>query len=95
MFAFSPVIGLSILVTWIVMMVLTRYVSLSSMVAGLVLVLTAAWQFWWQDGVLSVADGMALGLLFLIFALVVYKHRSNIVRLCNGTEPKAFSKKSK
>ena len=95
MFAFSLVIGLSILVTWIVMMVLTRYVSLSSMVAGLVLVLTAAWQFWWQDGVLSVADGMALGLLFLIFALVVYKHRSNIVRLCNGTEPKAFSKKSK
>ena len=95
MFAFSLTVGLSILATWIVMMVLTRYVSLSSMVAGLVLVLTAAWEFWWQDGALSVADGMALALLFVIFALVVYKHRSNIVRLCNGTEPKAFSKKSK
>ena len=78
MFAFSLTVGLSILATWIIMMVLT-----------------ASWEFWWQDGALSVADGMALGLLFLIFALVVFKHRSNIVRLCNGTEPKAFSKKSK
>ncbi|MDO5470026.1 MAG: glycerol-3-phosphate 1-O-acyltransferase PlsY [Akkermansia sp.] len=95
MFAFSPVIGLAILATWIITMVLTRYVSLSSMVAGLVLIATAVWQFWLQDGVVSVADGMALGLLFLIFVLVVYKHRSNIVRLCNGTEPKAFAKKSK
>lgn len=95
MFAFSLTVGLSILLTWIIMMVLTRYVSLSSMVAGLVLVLTAAWQLWWQDGVLSVADGMALALLLFVFVLVVFKHRSNIVRLCNGTEPKAFSKKSK
>jgi glycerol-3-phosphate acyltransferase PlsY len=36
---------------------------------------------------------MVLGLLGFILALVVWKHRSNIVRLCNGTEPKAFSKK--
>lgn len=95
MFAFSLTIGFSILGTWIIMMALTRYVSLSSMVAGLMVVLTAAWEFWYLDGALSTADAMALGLLFLIFSLVVYKHRSNIVRLCNGTEPKAFSKKSK
>lgn len=95
MFAFSLTIGFSILATWILMMVITRYVSLSSMVAGLVLLVVAVWEFWLQDGGVSVADGMALGLLSLIFILVVYKHRSNIVRLCKGTEPKAFSKKSK
>ena len=94
LFALSPIIGTSALLTWIVMMVLTRYVSLSSMVAGLAMMVAAGYEFWWCDGAVSGADGTLLGLLFIIFALVVYKHRSNIVRLCQGTEPKAFTKKS-
>ena len=35
---------------------------------------------------------MLLGLLGLLYVLVIVKHRSNIVRLIHGTEPKAFSK---
>ncbi len=93
LFALSPIIGFSALVTWIVMMVLTRYVSLSSMVAGLAMMLAAAYEFWWSDAALSGADATLLSLLFIVFALVVYKHRANILRLCQGTEPKAFTKR--
>lgn len=92
LFALSPIIGLSALLTWIIMMVITRYVSLSSMVAGLAMLVAAAYEFWWNDGLVSGADATLLSLLLLIFVLVVYKHRSNIVRLCQGTEPKAFTK---
>lgn len=93
LFALSPIIGLSALLTWILMMVLTRYVSLSSMVAGLAMMTAAGYEFWWVDGVLSSADITLLSLLMIIFVLVVYKHRANIVRLCQGTEPKAFTKR--
>lgn len=93
LFALSPTIGVTALATWIVFMVLTRYVSLSSMVAGLAMMLAELYVFWYQDGEMSVADMMVTGLLLLIFILVVVKHRSNIVRLCKGTEPKAFSPK--
>lgn len=93
LFAISPIIGGTALLTWVLMMVLTRYVSLSSMVAGVTMMIAAGFVFC-SDGNLRAADVMVLSLLFLIFALVVWKHRSNIVRLCNGTEPKAFTKKS-
>ena len=93
LFALSPIIGLSALLTWILMMVLTRYVSLSSMVAGLAMMTAAGYEFWWVDGVMSSADITLLSLLMIIFVLVVYKHRANIVRLCQGTEPKAFTKR--
>ncbi len=92
--ALSPALGGIALGVWVLMMVLTRYVSLSSMVAGVAMVLLGMYEFWWSDGVLSVPDMMLIGLLALICVLVIVKHRSNIARLCNGTEPKAFSKKS-
>ena len=93
LFAVSPLIGLTALLTWVLMMVLTRYVSLSSMMAGVTMLLAAVYVFVWNDSNMSAADGMVFSLLGLIFVLVVWKHRTNIVWLCNGTEPKAFSKK--
>lgn len=94
LFAVSPLVGGVALATWVLMMALTRYVSLSSMVAGVGMMVTALYVFYMVDGAMSAADSMVLGLLGFIFILVVWKHRTNIVRLCNGTEPKAFSKKS-
>ncbi len=94
LFALSPLVGTGALGAWILCMLCTRYVSLSSMVAGLGMLASAVYVFWLQDGAMSVADGLILGLLLLIFLLVVLKHRTNIVRLCQGTEPRAFSKKS-
>ncbi len=94
LFALSPLVGAGALGAWILCMLCTRYVSLSSMVAGLGMLASAVYVFWLQDGGMSVADGLILCLLLLIFLLVVLKHRTNIVRLCQGTEPRAFSKKS-
>lgn len=91
--ALSPVIGMWAVIAWVGCMILTRYVSLSSMVAGVAMMLSAGCIFWYADGVCSVSDMMVLALLGLVFVLVVLKHRGNIVRLCRGTEPKAFSSK--
>ncbi len=94
LFALSPMVGCTALGSWILCMLCTRYVSLSSIVAGIGMIVAAACVFWMGDGQLSVADGLVLGLLFIIFALVTVKHRSNLVRICQGTEPRAFSGKS-
>ena len=75
-------------------MVITRYVSFSSIMAGVGMMLAAAIELWYGTGAYSVADGMVLGLLFLILVLVTWKHRANLVRIKNGTEPKAFAPKN-
>lgn len=92
LFALSLWVGGTAVLVWVLCMLFTRYVSLSSLVAGLGMMLAAAAQFGGQDGALSTADAMLLGLLGLLYVLVIVKHRSNIVRLIHGTEPKAFSK---
>lgn len=92
LFALSLWVGGAAVLVWVLCMLLTRYVSLSSLVAGLGMMVAAAMQFAGQDGTVSTADAMLLGLLGLLYALVIVKHRSNIVRLIHGTEPKAFSK---
>ena len=91
--AFLPAVAGAAVLAFVVVMVLTRYVSLSSLVAGLVMVLAAAWRFAGGDGEMVPAEWMALGMLVLIFVLVLWKHRSNIGRICRGTEQKAFSRK--
>ena len=94
LFALSLPIGWAVLGTWLLAMVITRYVSLSSMLAAVAMVTAAVQVFWLEDGDFATADAMVITLLFLVCILVVFKHRSNITRLCNGTEPKAFSKKN-
>ncbi len=92
--ALSPTVGAGAFGAWFLCMFCTRYVSLSSIVAGLGMIASGAWVFWLRDGELSTADALVLGLLIVIFVLVTVKHRANLVRICQGTEPKAFSKKS-
>lgn len=91
--AFLPgVAGIAILV-FAGMLAITRYVSLSCLTAGAVMVAAAAWNFWSNDGQIQPAEWIALSVLALIFLLVLWKHRGNISRIYHGTEPKAFSKK--
>lgn len=94
LFALSPWVGLSALLFWIGSMILTRYVSFSSIMAGVGMIAAAAVELTVVDGSCSVADGMVLGLLAIILILVTVKHRANIVRIMNGTEPKAFAPKN-
>ena len=94
LFALSPWVGLSALLFWIGSMIVTRYVSFSSIMAGVGMIAAAAVELTVVDGSCSVADGMVLGLLAIILILVTVKHRANIVRIMNGTEPKAFAPKN-
>ncbi len=94
LFAMSPWVGGAALLFWIGSMIITRYVSFSSIMAGVGMMLAAGIELWCHDRAYSAADYMVLGLLLLILVLVTWKHRANIVRILNGTEPKAFAPKN-
>lgn len=93
LFALSPWVGGAATMFWLGSMVVTRYVSFSSIMAGVGMMLAAGIELWWGDGCYSAADYMVLGLLLLILVLVTWKHRANLARIMNGTEPKAFAPK--
>ena len=71
-------------VAWVLTFFGSRYVSLASIVAAVALP-AAAW-------LLGAPAAFAV-LATVIGAFVIFRHRSNIVRLCNGTENK-FVRKS-
>lgn len=85
--AFPLVAGWAVL-GWVVTLLFTRYVSLSSLVAGVVMVGTSTLLYVKIDGVLMPVEWMAPGMLGLILLLVVLRHRSNIARILTRTEPK-------
>lgn len=72
--------------TWIIVVLLTRYVSVGSLAAAFALIVSGF--FYYKTGVKAWAC-LALGLL------AVMRHRSNIVRLIQGKELKVFSSKNK
>ena len=94
LFALSPWVGGAALLSWIVSMIFTRYVSFSSIMAGVGMIVAAGIELWGEEKSYSVADYMVLGLLAIILVLVTVKHRANIGRILNGTEPKAFARKN-
>lgn len=90
--AFSPIIAGVALAAWIACMVCTRYVSLSSILAAVAVECSTLW-LCVQDGSFNGADAVMLSFISVLVVLVIVKHRSNVTRILNGTEPKAFSKK--
>jgi acyl phosphate:glycerol-3-phosphate acyltransferase len=81
--ALVPVAFIIILAIWIVMFTVTRYVSVAS-IAGSVALPFAAYFTNNSGTIVLVTAFMA--------ALAVYKHRSNIQRLLNGTESRFVRK---
>ena len=75
--ALVPWALLIITLVWVVVMALTRYVSLASICASLVLPF-ACWLTGESRTLIWVTAGMA--------ALAIFKHRPNILRLLKGTE---------
>ena len=63
----------------------TRYVSLSSMVTAVVAVIAS----------IVSGDKIFIIAMCLLAGMVIYKHRANIGRIINKTEPKANFSKSK
>lgn len=78
--------GLAIaLGTWIVVFLVSKYVSLASIAAAVVL----PFGVWWIR-----ASREMIGVSIVFSALAIYKHRSNIQRLMNGTENRFGKKKT-
>jgi glycerol-3-phosphate acyltransferase PlsY len=83
--ALAPIpIGLAFL-TFAVTLAISRYVSLSSILASLVLPAATLWVY---------GFGGLFVLTALIGLVVILKHRSNIKRLLDGTENRVGRKQS-
>jgi glycerol-3-phosphate acyltransferase PlsY len=75
--AWVPAAALTAVATWVVVLALTRYVSLASIAAAVVL----PFAVWLWKGSMTMTGAMtALSLL------AIYKHKANIRRLRDGTE---------
>lgn len=81
----DPILGLIVFAVSILVMALTRYVSLGSCLGALLLVILAT--------VMRLEDTYFLILCYALALLVIVRHKTNIVRLLNGTESKLGSKK--
>jgi glycerol-3-phosphate acyltransferase PlsY len=83
--ALVPWALITIFIIWIVVFALTRYVSLGSLAASAALPF-ASWATHESLTKVIVTGAMA--------ALAIYKHKGNIQRLLNGTEPRFGQKKA-
>lgn len=84
--AIDPVVFLIGGAVWLGLALTLRYVSVSSMAMGLAFPIAAQWR-WSSSGWPFVVGLIALA------ALILVRHRPNIVRLQQGTEPKMGAKK--
>lgn len=81
--ALAPLVGLCFAVVWLAALGLSRYSSVGGMSAAIVTPLAAA-----------ALGRFDLTLMLLVCALLVlWKHRGNIVRLLDGTEPRVGKSK--
>jgi len=86
--ALMPVVLAIALSLWIIAVLITRTVSIGSILAAVVLAPAAAWFY--------PRDWIYLGLATLAGGLAVWRHRANIQRLRNGTESRIeFSSRKK
>ena len=75
--------------TWLVMLKISRYVSVASITAALAIPLEVLV----ENSIRDRFDVPTFSFAMFVCALAVWKHRSNISRLKRGEEPKAGSKK--
>jgi acyl phosphate:glycerol-3-phosphate acyltransferase len=71
---------------WIITFALTRYVSLSSIAASITLPIAV----WITGGSLTY-----IGIITALALLALYKHRTNLQRLLDGTEPRVGRSRAK
>ena len=77
-FALSFKLGSLFCLTWLIIIFITKYSSLSSIISALIIFLIS-----------FLGNNSELNLfLFIVFVIILYTHRKNIVRLKNKTEDK-------
>lgn len=92
--AFDVRIGLIALVTFLIIVIATRYVSLGSIIIVTEFALFTV--IFGQMGLYHMAQAPLVEmyvLAVLLAVMAIYRHRANIVRLLNGTENRIFEKK--
>ena len=83
---YAPLTFVVLAVVFFTLLYTTRYVSLSSMIAAIAAVIAA----------IINGDKIFIVAMCLLAGMVIYRHRANIGRIINKTEPKAnFTKKQK
>lgn len=82
LFGFSLILGLIFVVTWIVVAVITRYSSLSALVATVIA----------SFSVIFTSDFVTATPFLIIAIIVLVKHSGNIQRLISGQESKIGDK---
>ena len=86
LFGINPILGIATLSTWIIVAVFLRYSSLAALAAAVFGPIYFVFLFGLQP--------MAIALV-VICILLIWRHRTNIKNLLNGTETRIGSKKSK
>lgn len=82
LFGFSWILGLIFVITWLCIAVITRYSSLSALVATVIASFSAIF-----------TSDLQVAMPFLIIAIIILiKHRGNIQRLISGQESKIGDK---
>ena len=92
--AFDVRIGIIALLTFLAIVIATRYVSLGSMVIVTEFVIFMV--VFGQLGLYHVEQAVLFEMYILaafLAGMAIYRHRANIVRLLNGTENRIFEKK--
>ena len=92
--AFDVRIGIVALLSFLLIVLVTRYVSLGSIVivtefALLTILFGQMGSYQMEQSALIELYGLAV----FLAGMAIYRHRANIVRLLNGTENKVFAKK--
>lgn len=82
--AFSAALGLATLLTWLLVAFFFRMSSLAAIAAALF----APFYAWILTGLLWRFDPATFAALVFISASLIYRHRANIRRIVNGTEPR-------
>ncbi|WP_433958000.1 glycerol-3-phosphate 1-O-acyltransferase PlsY [Cytobacillus horneckiae] len=76
--AFVPLMFAVVVVVFLVSLFITQYVSLSSMIGGIVALICA----------LIIGDPILITIVAIMTIFIIYRHRTNISRIRQKTEPK-------
>ncbi len=90
----EPRVFLALIIIFAVMLALSKYVSVSSVIATAYAPLAILLMSWLVDGCSFGRSFLYMILCLPMAAMVIYMHRSNIERLRNGTESKFSFKRT-
>ena len=82
--ALMPIAALICIVTWLIVLALSRYVSIASLAAAVAVPISA-----WATN----RSSLMIAVAFILGTLAIFKHKDNIRRLIAGTEQRIGKKK--